>query len=245
MRWRGGTWRGDGRMHGAAHGAMRDAARGSATRGATPGRSLARRRIHTRLNPHGVTFPSLAPPHQIPRGGVYLLAVPPPYPKKGAKVKLLSRIRGLYRFDGDEEPVLVSRRKFIFVGGAIGAALALPAGIAALAPAGPEIDVSGIIAAYYGVRHAGGGWVLDHKSLDGSRTITRPEHGRWFSRLDPRDPSQWHEVIPSVPRDVGKRIADGIKRHSWTPESWVEHCRRAESLYGDMERSHRRTLSGA
>lgn len=157
-------------------------------------------------------------------------------------MKLLSRIRGLYRFDGDEEPVLVSRRKFIFVGGAIGAALALPAGIAALAPAGPEIDVSGIIAAYYGVRHAGGGWVLDHKSLDGSRTITRPEHGRWFSRLDPRDPSQWHEVVPSVPRDVERAIQSGIRRSSYTPEEWDSACKAYEKAYASNERKLMRTL---
>ena len=160
-------------------------------------------------------------------------------------MKLLSRIRGLYRFDGDEEPVLVSRRKFIFVGGAIGAALALPAGIAALAPAGPEIDVSGIIAAYYAsdgrLEHDGGRWLSTQTWGDGTRT--REETGRWFSRLDPRDPSQWHEVIPSVPRDAERRIAEGIKRSSWTPESWDEHCRRAESLYGDMARSQRRVLS--
>lgn len=47
---------------------------------------------------------------------------------------LLSRVRGLWRFDGDEEPIQVSRRKFLFVGGTVLAGAAVPGVLEALAP---------------------------------------------------------------------------------------------------------------
>ena len=157
-------------------------------------------------------------------------------------MKLLSRIRGLYRFDGDEEPVLVSRRSFVFLGGVVGVALAIPAAAAALPGTRPHIDISPFLSA---MEYGNGGRATRYTAWGDSTLNTTVAPSRWFHRLDPRDPSQWHEVIPSVPRDAGKRIADGVKRHSWTPESWAEHCRRAESLYGDRERSYRRALSSA
>lgn len=39
---------------------------------------------------------------------------------------MLNKIRGLWRFDGDEEPVRVSRRSFFFMGGVVAAGMALP-----------------------------------------------------------------------------------------------------------------------
>ncbi len=39
----------------------------------------------------------------------------------------LSRVRGLWRFDGDEEPVRLTRRRFIFLGGVAAVGAALPA----------------------------------------------------------------------------------------------------------------------
>lgn len=41
-------------------------------------------------------------------------------------MSLLMKIRGLWRFDGDEEPVKVSRRTFVFMGACTAAGVALP-----------------------------------------------------------------------------------------------------------------------
>ena len=40
--------------------------------------------------------------------------------------EVLRRIRGLWRFDGDEEPVLISRRAFLFLGGVAAAGALVP-----------------------------------------------------------------------------------------------------------------------
>lgn len=42
-------------------------------------------------------------------------------------MSILTKIRGLWRFDGDTEPVKVSRRSFIFMGGVVAAGAILPA----------------------------------------------------------------------------------------------------------------------
>ncbi len=41
-------------------------------------------------------------------------------------VSILSKVKGLWRFNGDTEPVQVSRRSFLFMGGVVVAGLALP-----------------------------------------------------------------------------------------------------------------------
>lgn len=41
-------------------------------------------------------------------------------------MSVLTKIRGLWRFDGDEEPVQVSRRSFLFMGGIVAAGALLP-----------------------------------------------------------------------------------------------------------------------
>lgn len=41
-------------------------------------------------------------------------------------VSLLLKVRGLWRFDGDVEPVRVSRRRFLFMGGVVAAGLVVP-----------------------------------------------------------------------------------------------------------------------
>ncbi len=52
-------------------------------------------------------------------------------------MSLLTKIRGLYRFDGDTDPVLVSRRSFLFMGGVMAAGAVVPAVFGA-----PGIEVS-------------------------------------------------------------------------------------------------------
>ena len=54
---------------------------------------------------------------------------------------VLSKIRGLWRFDGDEEPVLVSRRTFLSVGGMVLAGAAVPNVFESLAPPSDLITV--------------------------------------------------------------------------------------------------------
>ena len=39
---------------------------------------------------------------------------------------MLKKLRGLWRFDGDEEPVQVSRRTFLFLGGVAAAGVLVP-----------------------------------------------------------------------------------------------------------------------
>jgi hypothetical protein len=41
-------------------------------------------------------------------------------------MNLVKRIRGLWRFDGDTEPVTVSRRSFLFMGGVVAAGMVVP-----------------------------------------------------------------------------------------------------------------------
>lgn len=140
-------------------------------------------------------------------------------------MKLLSKIRGLYRFDGDDAPILVSRRKFVFVGGVVAAALAVPAGVSVFAPAGPEIDLTTFLRRMQGERsgavHRWNGirWVCD-----GDVFLPNGSNVDWTvaGKLDPRNPSQWSSVVPSVPRDVERRIEAGIREHSWTPEAWAD-----------------------
>ena len=43
---------------------------------------------------------------------------------------LLAKVRGLWRFDGDTEPIAVSRRTFIFLGGVAAVGAAIPAIVA-------------------------------------------------------------------------------------------------------------------
>jgi len=53
-------------------------------------------------------------------------------------VSLLTKVRGLWRFDGDADPVHVSRRSFLFMGGVVaaGAIIPWPAPEANILPAG-------------------------------------------------------------------------------------------------------------
>lgn len=44
-------------------------------------------------------------------------------------MSLLTKVRGLWRFDGDVDPVQVSRRSFLFMGGVVAAGLAVPAAL--------------------------------------------------------------------------------------------------------------------
>jgi len=48
---------------------------------------------------------------------------------------MLAKVRNLWRFDGDTEPVRVSRRTFLFTGGVVAAGAALPIQPAVFPPA--------------------------------------------------------------------------------------------------------------
>lgn len=82
--------------------------------------------------------------------------------------RVMFKIRGLWRFDGDEEPVRVSRRRFLFLGGVAAVGAMLPASASsefvmtpiydyhALLPPG-RIDVE-VVAAYIDKLNGDGTW---------------------------------------------------------------------------------------
>lgn len=41
-------------------------------------------------------------------------------------MSVISKVRGLWRWDGDDAPVLVSRRSFLFLGGVVAAGAVVP-----------------------------------------------------------------------------------------------------------------------
>ena len=64
-------------------------------------------------------------------------------------MSVISKVRGLWRWDGDDAPVLVSRRSFLFMGGVMAAGAVVPAAFGV-----PDIEAS--LAAFYATGSAGG-----------------------------------------------------------------------------------------
>ena len=57
-------------------------------------------------------------------------------------MSVIRKIRGLWRFDGDDEPITVTRRGFIMMGGIVAASAAIPAGIVSLVGAPTMVPTS-------------------------------------------------------------------------------------------------------
>lgn len=107
---------------------------------------------------------------------------------------MLTKIRGLWRHDGDEPPqALVSRRRFLFLGGVAAAAIAVPVGLAMAAPQ-PDVDPSADVNGFLRLMRRYG---RDHK---GSRDLSPGAYQRTYgrdlaSRLEAAGPDRWHEIV--------------------------------------------------
>jgi hypothetical protein len=135
-------------------------------------------------------------------------------------VRIASKIRNLWRFDGDDEPIRVSRRSFIFMGSALGAATLIPnfvanamAGEAELILGNPY-DISVFLAAMT----PNGGKIYPIVGSSRRKGLAGPEElPALATRFDPKDPKQWETVV--VPMKTGThtsaiRIIDPALRPS-------------------------------
>ena len=118
-------------------------------------------------------------------------------------MRMLGKIKNLWRFDGDDEPIRVSRRSFIFMGGALATASLIPnfvanamAGEAELILGNPY-DISVFLAAMT----PNGGKIYPIVGGARGRLVGPEELPALATRFDPKDPKQWETVV--VPMKTG------------------------------------------
>jgi hypothetical protein len=108
---------------------------------------------------------------------------------------MLTKIRGLWRHDGDEPtPALVSRRRFLFLGGVAAAAIAIPAGLAIAASRSDfdPRDVNGFLRAM----RRNGHFEKDKDWDTLPPTAYQRKYGRDLaSRLEAAGPANWGEIV--------------------------------------------------
>ena len=131
-------------------------------------------------------------------------------------MNLVHKIRGLWRFDGDTEPVLVSRRKFMFIGGVVAAASAVPWAIAA----GPEEVWVAYVSSDHGVSALTASSYRAAVSMAEQSILTAPEYAMGYSYVAPKVVEMngqrafkvWTTDEADPLREVGRRAQVGFDK---------------------------------